>query len=57
MRSKSLFQLGINPKDVYCFETETNKYKLSNGLGITEPVPRSIPPRKRQNKLIFGLGF
>jgi hypothetical protein len=37
---KLIFNFGITPKDKFTvLETvETNKYKISNGLGITEPV-------------------
>jgi hypothetical protein len=41
---KAYFQFGITPKDKFTvLETvETNKYKLSNGLGITEPVTNLV---------------
>ncbi|TWI02397.1 putative secreted protein (Por secretion system target) [Flavobacterium tiangeerense] len=48
---KAYFQLGITAKDKFnILETVgTNKYKISNGLGITEPVTANLVYHQEKN--------
>ncbi len=58
--AKAYFQLGITPKDKFSvLETlEINKYKISNGLGITEPVLANLVyHQENDNKLILAWDF
>ncbi|RKS95130.1 putative secreted protein (Por secretion system target) [Flavobacterium limicola] len=57
---KAYFQLGITPKEKFTvLETvEINKYKISNGLGITEPVLANLVYHQESgNKLILAWDF
>ncbi len=57
---KAYFQLGITTKEKFTIlETiEDNKYKISNGLGITEPVLANLVyHQESDNKLILAWDF
>lgn len=58
--AKAYFQLGITPKEKFTvLETvKTNKYKISNGLRITEPVTANLVyHQESDNKLILAWDF
>jgi hypothetical protein len=59
MLSKAYFQLGITAKDKFnILETVgTNKFKVSNGIGITEPVTKFSVSSRNKWRPKISLGF